>query len=121
VLFLEDVSEHPYRLERMLTQLLYAGVLARQKAILLGQFTDFTLTRTTAATSWPAWWQWLRGQLKIPVLTNLPFGHVQTKVVLPVGAKVEMRWRARRHAGVGPSPPLKRARAALFSNPLPMP
>jgi muramoyltetrapeptide carboxypeptidase len=33
VLFLEDVAEHPYRVERMLTQLLHAGVLARQKAV----------------------------------------------------------------------------------------
>ena len=32
ILFVEDVNEHPYRVERMLTQLLHAGVLARQKA-----------------------------------------------------------------------------------------
>jgi muramoyltetrapeptide carboxypeptidase len=38
VLVLEDVAEHPYRVERMLTQLLHAGVLAQQKAIVLGQF-----------------------------------------------------------------------------------
>jgi len=44
VLFLEDVAEHPYRIERMLTQLLHAGVLANQQAIVLGQFTDFKLT-----------------------------------------------------------------------------
>ena len=43
ILFLEDVGEHPYRIERMLTQLLHAGVLARQKAIVLGQFTEFKL------------------------------------------------------------------------------
>ena len=36
VLFLEDVNEHPYRVERMLDQLRHAGVLARQKAIVLG-------------------------------------------------------------------------------------
>ena len=33
---------------------------------------------------------WLRSQLKIPVLTNLPYGHVATKVLLPVGAKVDL-------------------------------
>jgi muramoyltetrapeptide carboxypeptidase len=32
----------------------------------------------------------LRGQLKVPVLTGLPFGHVPTKVLLPVGAKVDL-------------------------------
>jgi muramoyltetrapeptide carboxypeptidase len=43
VLFLEDVGEHPYRLERMLTQLLHCGVLAQQKALVLGQFTNYKL------------------------------------------------------------------------------
>ena len=33
---------------------------------------------------------WLRTQVKVPVVTGLPFGHVPTKLVLPVGAKVEM-------------------------------
>jgi hypothetical protein len=43
VLFIEDVNEHPFRIERMLTQLLQAGVLARQKAIVFGQFTGIRL------------------------------------------------------------------------------
>jgi muramoyltetrapeptide carboxypeptidase len=33
---------------------------------------------------------WLQSQIKVPVLTNLPYGHVQTKVLLPVGAKVDL-------------------------------
>jgi muramoyltetrapeptide carboxypeptidase len=33
---------------------------------------------------------WLRLQIKAPVFTGLPFGHVPTKVCLPVGAKVEI-------------------------------
>ncbi len=91
VLFLEDVGEHPYRIERMLLQLLQAGVLARQKAIVLGQFTEyklgphdkgFTLAKVVAG---------LRAQLKkVPVLTGLPFGHVPTKVLLPVGRHVDL-------------------------------
>jgi muramoyltetrapeptide carboxypeptidase len=32
----------------------------------------------------------LRSQLKIPVLTNLPFGHVATKVLLPVGTQAQL-------------------------------
>ena len=39
VLFLEDVNEHPYRVERMLLQLHQAGVLDAQKAVLLGEFS----------------------------------------------------------------------------------
>jgi muramoyltetrapeptide carboxypeptidase len=90
VLFLEDVGEHPYRIERMLAQLLHAGVLARQKAILLGQFTDYTLTPHDRGYSMAKVVDWLRSQLKVPVLTGLPFGHVPTKVLLPVGAHVDL-------------------------------
>jgi muramoyltetrapeptide carboxypeptidase len=90
VLFLEDVNEHPYRVERMLDQLRHAGVLARQKAVLIGHFTGtrkvphdrgFDMQKVVAR---------LRGLIKAPVLTGLPFGHVPTKVLLPVGAHVEV-------------------------------
>lgn len=90
VLFLEDVGEHPYRIERMLAQLLYAGVLARQKAIVFGQFTGFSTTPHDRGYGMPKVVEWLRSQLKLPVLTGLPFGHVPTKVLLPVGRPVDL-------------------------------
>lgn len=90
LLFLEDVAEHPYRIERMLTQLLHAGVLARQRAIILGQFTDYKLVPHDRGFKLASVVDWLRSQLKIPVLTNLPFGHVPTKVLLPVGAQAQL-------------------------------
>ena len=90
VLFLEDVGEHPYRLERMLTQLLHSGVLAQQKAIVLGQFTNFKLVPHDKGFKLASVVAWLRSQLQVPVLTGLPFGHVATKVLLPVGAKVDL-------------------------------
>jgi muramoyltetrapeptide carboxypeptidase len=89
-LFLEDVAEHPYRIERMLTQLLHAGVLARQKAIVMGQFTDYQLIAHDRGFKLQTVVDRLRSQVKTPVLTNLPYGHVQTKVLLPVGAKVDL-------------------------------
>jgi muramoyltetrapeptide carboxypeptidase len=90
VLFLEDVHEHPYRIERMLTQLLHAGVLARQKAIVLGQFTSYKTVPHDKGFKLATVVAWLRGQLKAPVLTGLPFGHVATKVLLPVGLPVTL-------------------------------
>lgn len=91
VLFLEDVGEHPYRVERMLTQLLHAGVLGQQKAILLGQFTNFKLVPGhDLGFKLSTVLGWLRSQIKVPVLTGLPFGHVQTKVLLPNGAKIDL-------------------------------
>jgi muramoyltetrapeptide carboxypeptidase len=90
VLFLEDVAEHPYRIERMLTQLLHAGVLAKQQAIVLGQFTDYKLTAHDKGFKLDSVVAWLRSQVKVPVLTGLPFGHVPTKLCLPVGQKVSL-------------------------------
>ena len=90
VLFLEDVAEPPYRIERMLTQLLHAGVLGRQKAIVLGQFTNSKVSAHDRGFKLTTLIEWLRGQTKTPVLTNLPFGHVPTKVLLPVGSRVDL-------------------------------
>ncbi len=91
VLFIEDVNEHPYRIERMLDQLRFAGVLARQRAIVFGQFTGIRkVPNYDRGFGLNAVVDRLRASLKVPVLTGLPFGHVPTKVLLPVGAKVEM-------------------------------
>ncbi|MGB3072563.1 MAG: LD-carboxypeptidase [Ottowia sp.] len=91
VLFLEDVGEHPYRIERSLTQLLHAGVLARQKVIVLGAFTNYTLSAThDKGFTLAKVIEWLRAHTKVPVLTGLPFGHVPTKVLLPVGMKIDL-------------------------------
>lgn len=90
ILFLEDVGEHPYRLERSLTQLLHAGVLDRQKAVLLGQFTGYQLSAHDRGFQWASVVHWLRSKTAVPILTNLPVGHVQTKVLLPVGARVDL-------------------------------
>lgn len=92
VLFLEDVGEHPYRIERMLDQLRHAGVLSRQKAILIGQFTNYKKVPHDRGFGLRTVVERLRAQLgsKVPVLTGLPFGHVPTKVLLPVGAPVQI-------------------------------
>jgi muramoyltetrapeptide carboxypeptidase len=84
------VAEHPYRIERMLTQLLHAGILSRQKAIVLGQFTEYKLVPHDKGFRLQSVINWLRGQIKVPLLTNLPFGHVPTKVLLPVGKKCDL-------------------------------
>ena len=90
ILFLEDVGEHPYRIERMLTQLLHAGVLGRQKAVLLGQFTNYKLVSGhDKGFKLATVVDWLRSQITAPVFTGLPFGHVATKVLLPFGAQVD--------------------------------
>lgn len=90
VLFLEDVNEHPYRVERALLQLLQAGVLDAQKAVVLGAFTAYKPSPLDRGYTFKTVVQHLRGRTATPILTGLPFGHVPTKVTLPVGAKVEL-------------------------------
>ncbi len=90
VLFVEDVNEHPYRVERALLQLHQAGVLARQKALLLGQFTDWRVSPLDRGYKLATMVAHLRSVCAIPILTGLPFGHVPTKVTLPIGARVDL-------------------------------
>jgi muramoyltetrapeptide carboxypeptidase len=86
VLFIEDVNEHPYRIERMLLQLFHAGLL-RQKAIVFGDFSSYRLSDYDNGYDFPAMLDYLRGRLGVPVLTGLPFGHMRDKVTLVVGSE----------------------------------
>ena len=85
ILFLEDVNEHPYRVERNLLQLHQAGVLDAQKAIVLGHFSDWRKSPLDRGYSLRSAVAHLRSVCKTPLLTGLPFGHVPTKVCLPQG------------------------------------
>ena len=95
ILFLEDVNEHPYRVERNLLQLHHAGVLGAQKAVLLGAFTAWRKSPLDRGYSLAAAIARLREVTRTPILTGLPFGHVPTKVTLPVGARVRLLVDAR--------------------------
>ena len=90
VLFLEDVNEQPYRVERCLLQLHQAGVLGAQKAVVLGAFSAYRKSPLDRGYSMKTVVQYLRTLTKTPILTGLPFGHVQPKVSLPVGARVTL-------------------------------
>jgi len=88
VLYFEDVNEHPYRIERNLLQLQQAGVLDAQKAIVLGAFSGWRKAPHDRGFSMKTVVAHLRTLTKTPILTGLPFGHVPTKVTMPVGARV---------------------------------
>ncbi|MBV8122739.1 MAG: LD-carboxypeptidase [Paucibacter sp.] len=90
ILFLEDVNEHPYRVERSLLQLHQAGVLDQQKAVVLGDFSGWRNSPLDNGYTLKSAVQAVRERTKTPILTGLPFGHVETKVCLPVGAKVTL-------------------------------
>lgn len=88
ILFLEDVAEHPFRVERALAHLWQAGILARQKAIVLGYFTNYRLGPHENGFDMPSVLRWLRATVKVPVVTGLPYGHIPTRATLPIGRKV---------------------------------
>lgn len=86
ILFIEDVNEHPYRVERMLLQLAQAGILDRQRAIVLGDFSGYKLTDYDNGYDFTQMLSYMRERLSIPILQGLPFGHMKDKVTLLVGA-----------------------------------
>jgi len=90
ILFLEDIAEHPYRIERMLLQLYYAGVLERQRAIVLGDFSGYRLSPNDNGYDFDAMLAFIRATVPVPVLTGLPFGHVKERCTLPFGAQAHL-------------------------------
>lgn len=89
ILFIEDVNEHPYRVERMLLQLFHAGLL-NQQAIVLGDFSNYRLTEYDNGYDFAAMLGYLRERLGVPILTGLPFGHTRHKATLAVGSRARL-------------------------------
>ena len=94
IIFLEEVGEEPYRVDRMLTQMIQAGKFKNASGIALGVFTkceskpdqsgianSFSLSEVLLDRLF---------QLKIPVLYGLSFGHIVNKFTLPFGINAEL-------------------------------
>ncbi|MDR1191928.1 MAG: muramoyltetrapeptide carboxypeptidase [Verrucomicrobiales bacterium] len=94
ILFVEDVNEPPYRLERMLYQLHHAGVLRRQRALLLGDFSGARAAEDDNGYDVPAVIAQIRRVIDVPIVSGLPFGHRADKATLPVGTAAELQSRA---------------------------
>lgn len=88
ILFLEDVSEPPYSVDRMLTHLWLTGKLERLAGVALGKFTDDDYDSNTFSME-----EVLRNRfepLGIPTLRGLMIGHVDDQTVVPVGANARL-------------------------------
>ncbi len=86
VLLIEDVSEAPYRLDRMLHQLRLAGVLDRLAALVLGSFQDCFVPAEMAAS--PTLHEMVTdavGDRPLPVISGVAYGHMRRRTVLPIG------------------------------------
>ena len=94
LLFIEDIGEAPYKVDRMLSQLRLSGKLKRAKGIVLGVFNDCDLNNDdiTAENSLS-----LRevlddrlSDLNIPVMYGFSFGHIANQAIFPVGIRAEL-------------------------------
>jgi muramoyltetrapeptide carboxypeptidase len=94
ILFVEDIGEHPYRVERMMLQLHHAGVLNRQKAVVFGDFSAYKLASHDNGYDFEEMVRYLRSQLSVPLLTGLPFGHIKDKVSLVIGSTADLHAEA---------------------------
>lgn len=96
ILFLEEVGEDPYRIDRWLTQFLLTGKLSGLAGVALGKFSRCTPGDFRPSYNGAGQWTWQEvckdrfGKLGIPVVANLVFGHVPDKATLPLGVMAEL-------------------------------
>lgn len=91
ILFLEDVDEAPYRIDRMLTQLSLAGVLGRVAGVVFGQCTDCTAkTPSYGGFTLSQILQQHLEPLGVPAYQGAAIGHVASQLSLPLGVKAEI-------------------------------
>ncbi len=92
VLFLEDVNERPYRLDRMLTQLRLSGVLSRARALVFGEMRGCQEADASAQTSSRAVAERFASDFNGPVLYGFPSGHTTGPCwTIPLGVRVRVR------------------------------
>lgn len=90
LLFIEDVGEKPYRIDRMLTQLRQAYPMHKAAGIALGVFSGCEASEGAKSLTLR---ETLGGQLSglnIPTIYGLPFGHIANHCTLPVGIEAEL-------------------------------
>lgn len=91
LLFLEDIGEEPYRIDRMLTQLRHARVFERTKGILAGQFTDCEIKDPAKPTlTVDEVFRETGAMVTVPFLAHLPFGHEARKMTVPIGIRARL-------------------------------
>jgi muramoyltetrapeptide carboxypeptidase len=88
IVFLEDVHEEPYRIDRMLTTLALGGMFDKCAGIVFGRCSDCGVKGPSFSLE-----EILRdrfGALPVPAISGLSFGHIEQKLVLPIGARATL-------------------------------
>src|SRR3989339_1305087 len=94
IIFLEEVGEEPYRVDRMLTQLIQSGKFDKAAGIVVGVFKDCEPKEkdpsfSTSFSLMEVLFDRL-SNLNIPVIYGMSFGHIKNKFTLPIGIKAEL-------------------------------
>lgn len=87
ILYIEDVNEPAWRIERMLSHLLYAGVLTEQQALIVGAVSGHDRWQASGKAAFKLEYalDWIRQKTGIRIATGLAFGHIPETLTLPVG------------------------------------
>jgi muramoyltetrapeptide carboxypeptidase len=89
LLFLEDVGERPYKLDRYMTQIIQSGFMDQVVGVILGQFNDCEPKAPDTGSAVEVLGR-LLAPLKIPVLAGVPIGHDRPSYPLPIGVQAEL-------------------------------
>lgn len=89
ILFIEDISERPHAIERMIYNLKLGGVLEKLSGIIIGQFTEYEEDKSLGKELYSALADILK-PYHIPVCFNFPVGHVTHNLPMICGAQVEL-------------------------------
>jgi len=90
ILALEDVTEAPYRIDRLLTQWRLSGAFSQVRGIALGRFSRCEAPPNIPSLTIEEVLHDRLGDLGIPVVSNLPFGHDGSNAALPVGIQATL-------------------------------
>lgn len=90
ILFIEDVGEAPYKIDRLLTQLRLAGKLQQVRGVLVGNFADPGAAGSDAQARIDQLWRQMLKPLKVPVLAGWHSGHCNPNLTLPLGASITL-------------------------------
>jgi len=90
ILLLEEIDERPYRIDRMLQQMLLAGAFDRARGVVLGSFVDCRPAKGKPSLTLRQVFLDTFAGFNFPVLEGVRYGHVKNSLTMPLGVRVRL-------------------------------
>lgn len=90
ILFLEDIGEKPYKIDRYLAHLQQAGIFDEINGLIIGNFIDCEEEEDERSFSLDEIFNFYFSSASFPVVINFPYGHGDKKFTMPVGVSVKL-------------------------------